>query len=390
MKKKKGSALIVVLLILTALTILGAAIYSYVVSTSKVNNNEKEKEIRETAAISALNIGEYYLIDDKNYKYIYKNEVSSVPEDYIKSKLSSNNFNGSEYVSKNNSLESFNYKIDLKNNGNNSYTITAIAKKGEAESRRNSTVILNFNNGPTIDEKIDLFLKANSGFTILNDDDFEVEWSVVQINDSSFNFKNIYSYGNDDEQLSKYLKDDNSFSLLSFATNIINKNDGNDRSLGLDLNFGKKDLSISRSVFKSFINNDLRYNNNVVLFDGPDGEFYDSNLNKINDEILKKYSAALIRLDRYNYVFLCNGDLNITEDLPDDVNLFIYATNSVTINGTFWGTVGNVFRTYTNNISIIAGNNINIKKCYIKIDGNEFNIDKNKNEIKNCLKKFTK
>ena len=90
-KKKKGYALVVVLLSLMALVITGTAVYSYVASTSRLNRNEREKEMLETAAKSGISIGQYYLINEKKFKEI-KNNQEIISQEYIKNKINRSNF----------------------------------------------------------------------------------------------------------------------------------------------------------------------------------------------------------------------------------------------------------------------------------------------------------
>ena len=127
MKKKKGYALVIVLLSLMALVITGTAIYSYVASTSRLNRNEREKEMLETAAKSGISIGQYYLINEKKFKEI-KNNQEIISQEYIKNKINRSNFANVD-VNGEGILDSYNYNIIIRKD-KNIYTITSKVSKG--------------------------------------------------------------------------------------------------------------------------------------------------------------------------------------------------------------------------------------------------------------------
>lgn len=137
MRKKKGYALVIVLLSLMALVITGMAVYSYVANTSKLNKNERQKEMLDTAAKSGLSIGQYYLINEKNFKNI---KVSKeIDKDYIDKKVSSNNFADVD-VNEEGRLDSYDYSIVITKEKDNTYTITSKVSNGNLTSKEISKV----------------------------------------------------------------------------------------------------------------------------------------------------------------------------------------------------------------------------------------------------------
>lgn len=136
-KKKKGYALVVVLLSLMALVITGTAVYSYVASTSRLNRNEREKEMLETAAKSGISIGQYYLINEKKFKEI-KNNQEIVSQEYIKNKINRSNFANVD-VNGEGILDSYNYNIIIRKD-KNIYTITSKVSKGNLTTEETSKI----------------------------------------------------------------------------------------------------------------------------------------------------------------------------------------------------------------------------------------------------------
>ena len=136
-KKKKGYALVVVLLSLMALVITGTAVYSYVASTSRLNRNEREKEMLETAAKSGISIGQYYLINEKKFKEI-KNNQEIISQEYIKNKINRSNFANVD-VNGEGILDSYNYNIIIRKD-KNIYTITSKVSKGNLTIEETSKI----------------------------------------------------------------------------------------------------------------------------------------------------------------------------------------------------------------------------------------------------------
>lgn len=137
MKKKKGYALVIVLLSLMALVITGTAVYSYVASTSRLNRNEREKEMLETAAKSGISIGQYYLINEKKFKEI-KNNQEIISQEYIKNKINRSNFANVD-VNGEGILDSYNYNIIIRKD-KNIYTITSKVSKGNLTTEETSKI----------------------------------------------------------------------------------------------------------------------------------------------------------------------------------------------------------------------------------------------------------
>ena len=137
MKKKKGYALVVVLLSLMALVITGTAIFSYVASTSRLNRNEREKEMLETAAKSGISIGQYYLINEKKFKEI-KNNQEIIRQEYIKNKINRSNFANVD-VNGEGILDSYNYNIIIRKD-KNIYTITSKVSKGNLTTEETNKI----------------------------------------------------------------------------------------------------------------------------------------------------------------------------------------------------------------------------------------------------------
>lgn len=137
MKKKKGYALVIVLLSLMALVITGTAVYSYVASTSRLNRNEREKEMLETAAKSGISIGQYYLINEKKFKEI-KNNQEIISQEYIKNKINRSNFANVD-VNGEGILDSYNYNIIIRKD-KNIYTITSKVSKGNLTTEETNKI----------------------------------------------------------------------------------------------------------------------------------------------------------------------------------------------------------------------------------------------------------
>lgn len=137
MKKKKGYALVIVLLSLMALVITGTAIFSYVASTSRLNRNEREKEMLETAAKSGISIGQYYLINEKKFKEI-KNNQEIISQEYIKNKINRSNFANVD-VNGEGILDSYNYNIIIRKD-KNIYTITSKVSKGNLTTEETNKI----------------------------------------------------------------------------------------------------------------------------------------------------------------------------------------------------------------------------------------------------------
>lgn len=385
--KKRGSALVVVLLTLTALLITGLAVYSYIVNISKINNGEMKKEAIETAAMSALNIGEYYLVNDKNYKNISSGSSKDIPNEYIQKKISDSNFNETNNINEENKLNFYNYDITLKNNGDKSYTISATAYKDNNNCIKQSKVIIKFENNLTKEEKIQLFLNNSSGLTLLNTDKFNVsDNSFVIVADSTFNIKGVLKSNivNADKQLDEFLPDDKIND--SYVYNTTNINNGMKRVDELNLKFGQRNANmydlgqeIKWLEAESWVSK-----NNVILINNNGYEF--AKLSELNDDILKNYSAAVIAIDSSydNYIILCNGKLTLQGDLYISVlegsgenQFFIYSTDSIHLNNA----------EISNRISLIAGNEITIDNySNIKTYG-EFTYSQS--SIKKILEKFT-
>lgn len=386
--KKRGSALVVVLVTLTALLITGLAVYSYIVNTSKTNSGEMKKEAIETAAMSALNIGEYYLINDKNYKNISSGSSKDIPNEYIQKKISDNNFNEINNINEENKLNFYNYNITLKNNGDESYTISATAYKDNNKCIKESKVIIKLENYLTKEEKIDLFLKNSSGLTLLNTDNFNVsDNSLVVIEDSTFNIKGVLKNNvvNADKQLDKFLPDDKINN--SYVYNTTNMNNGMKRVDGLNLKFGQKNANLYDlgEEIKLLESKSMVSKNNVILINNNGYEL--AKLSELNDDILKNYSAVVIAIDSSydNYIILCNGKLTLQGDLYisategfGENQFFIYSTDSIHLNNT----------EINNRISLIAGNEITIDNYSNFKTYGEFTYSQS--SIKKILEKFMK
>lgn len=375
--KKKGSALVIVLVILTALLVTGTAVYSYIVSTSKTNNMEMQKEAVKTASMSALNIGEYYLINDKNYKNIMDSSSVTVPKEYVKEIVNSTNFNNN--VKNGYELDDYNYDIVIKNKGNGNYDIVATAYKGRNKSENKSTVKIN-----SIKNKGEDFFKALGNdeigmFNILNNSDFSISNSVKDLNGISYNFYNFK------EEVPEVLED-------GYNLNLDNK-----KIAPLNLNLKKEDITLNNL---DDLINDLEYFSNgykVILFDNNNNYKY-LNSYDIDSNILNNYSGALVKLNNDwlnaswndSYLLICNGNLNIEDnifDLEGD-ELFIYGNGKVNLNRVYLGDeASSIIRNNRTYISIVSSDGINIKNSVMHINGS-FK-DKN-NNLSSILKKFVK
>ncbi|AIY84589.1 hypothetical protein [Clostridium baratii] len=380
MKKKKGSALVVVLLTLTALIITGIAVYSYVANKSKLNKNTTENEILETAALSGLSVGEYYLIDDKNYKNINKNEEVEVPKEYVNKKFKSNNFINSNYVLHENYLENISYKINIKND-NGTYTVDSIASRGNNKKEEKRKVLLKNNKKLSGYEDIDLFLKDCSGITILNNNKLNIRNSYVDLSNSSFNIDGVLKskYINADKQFEDLLMNNREWYYRDYKindSNITNENKGGKRSTGLNLAFGKNNLSLNNLEYEFVMLRNYSYKGNVILFDYNISKV--RKLDEINKNMLKNSPGAIIKLDDDNYVILSNGDLRINGSIDFLGNVFIYSTGNVIIDGGY---------SYNNKLSIVSNNGVYIYNSNILESDGSFPIS---DSLKKCLKKFTK
>lgn len=380
MKKKEGSALVVVLLTLTALIITGIAVYSYVANKSKLNKNTTENEILETAALSGLSVGEYYLIDDKNYKNINNNEEVEVPKEYIDKKFKSNNFINSNYVLNENYLENISCKINIKND-NGIYTVDSIASRGNNKKEEKRKVLLKNDKKLSGYEDIDLFLKDCSGITILNSNKLNIRNSYVDLSNSSFNIDGVLksNYITADNQIRDVLMSNRDWYYRDYkinAYNITNENKGGKRSTGLNLAFGKSDLSLDNLEYEFVMLRNYGYKGNVILFDYNISKV--RRLDEINKDMLKNSPGAIIKLDDNNYVILSNGDLKISGSIDFLGNVFIYSTGNVIIDGGY---------SYNNKLSIVSNNGVYIYNSNILESDGSFPIS---DSLRKCLKKFTK
>ncbi|MDQ0148279.1 hypothetical protein ACFO6R_02980 [Eubacterium multiforme] len=375
--KKKGSALVIVLVILTALLVTGTAVYSYIVSTSKTNNMEMQKEAVKTASMSALNIGEYYLINDKNYKNIMDSSSVTVPKEYVKEIVNSTNFNNN--VKNGYELDDYNYDIVIKNKGNGNYDIVATAYKGKNKSENKSTVKID-----SIKNKGEDFFKALGNneigmFNILNNSDFSISNSVKDLSGISYNFYNFKG------EVPEVLED-------GYNLNLDNK-----KIASLNLNLKKEDIALNNL---DDLINDLEYFSNgykVILFDNNNNYKY-LNSYDIDSNILNNYSGALVKLNddwlnaswNDSYLLIYNGNLNIEDnifDLEGD-ELFIYGNGKVNLNRVYLGDeASSIIRNNRTYISIVSSDGINIKNSVMHINGS-FK-DKN-NNLSSILKKFVK
>ncbi|MDY6012453.1 hypothetical protein, partial [Clostridium sp.] len=111
--------------------------YSYVASTSRLNRNEREKEMLETAAKSGISIGQYYLINEKKFKEI-KNNQEIISQEYIKNKINRSNFADVD-VNGEGILDSYNYNIIIRKD-KNIYTITSKVSKGNLTTEETSKI----------------------------------------------------------------------------------------------------------------------------------------------------------------------------------------------------------------------------------------------------------
>lgn len=379
MKKKKGSALVVVLLTLTALTITGIAVYSYVANKSKLNKNTTENEILETASLSGLSVGEYYLIDDKNYKNINNNEEVEVPKEYIDKKFKSNNFINSNYVLNENYLENISCKINIKND-NGTYTVDSIASRGNNKKEEKRKVLLKHGKKLSGYEDIDLFLKDCSSITILNSNKLNIRNSYVDLSNSSFNIDGVLKskYIAADKQFENLLMNNRDWYYRDYQindSNITNENKGGKRSTGLNLAFGKKNLSLNNLEYEFVMLRNYSYKGNVILFDYNISKV--RKLDEINKNMLKNSPGAIIKLDDDNYVILSNGDLRINGSIDFLGNVFIYSTGNVIIDGGY---------SYNNKLSIVSNNGVYIYNSNILESDGSFPIS---DSLKKCLKKFT-
>ncbi|WP_338630371.1 hypothetical protein [Clostridium baratii] len=392
MKKKKGSALVVVLLTLTALTITGIAVYSYVANKSKLNKNTTENEILETAALSGLSVGEYYLIDDKNYKNINNNEEMEVPKEYIDKKFKSNNFINSNYVLNENYLENISCKINIKND-NGTYTVDSIATRGNNKKEEKRKVLLKHDKKLSGYEDIDLFLKGISDITILNGNNLDIRDSFLNLNYATFNINGILKskYESAEYQIRNVLLNNNVFNYYTnilHVDRIINNNEGGKRSKGLNLLLDNGDLYIKNIGHCYNMLNRDRYSNNVLLYKSS-GEYMMMNLKNINRNIIKNYCCAIIKVNENDYVLLNNGNLTIDGKINFPGNLLIYSTGIATIQD-YGYSIFDSGVSYDENygdFNIIANKGIHIYNFSLKGSGSSFPIS---DSLRKCLKKFTK
>lgn len=384
--KKRGSALVVVLFTLTALLVVGLAVYSYIVSTSKVNNAEKEKESLETAAMSALNIGEYYLINKEKYKNIASGDSININKSDIENLLNDNNFKNIKYIKEDYRLSSilYNYSITLKNNGDGNYNVESKVSNNNSEITKDSIVKIKINNGISIFNALDNNMIGM--FNILNDCDFSIYDSDTKIKNASYNFYNM--------------KDLNS--LPSELENADNLNPNNKKINKLKLKLKKGDINIYMKTINNFDGESiLRCNEYNIPTD---------------ENILKNYSAVLVSLSDNKYMLICNGNVNIEGIMSAGYNdnFFIYADGTVSLDNCFigykengWGGIldwisswanssiikvlesifGKHYTYYPNNITIVSGDGISISNSYLNIKGT---FSDSNEQIKNILKKLIK
>ncbi|MDO5038639.1 hypothetical protein [Clostridium sp.] len=392
--KKRGSALVVVLLTLTALVIIGLATYSYIVNTSKLNNDENNNEALKGATMSALSIGEYYLINKQKYKNIKVGQGAYFTGNDIKDILSDDNFKNISYVNKNVRLSNDNYKYYVKvyNEGNNEFNINATVTLGNLKSSKNSIVKIEDEELKGKDFFNVLDNKKIGMFNILGGHKFSVEDLSGSIENVSYNFYGL----------------DNNVKLPSLLKNGINLNKKNEKTKSLNLILKKGDISVSNlnELINKLENHNIfgRKMKVVLINEGyeKDEKYkikYFKSIEEAKSEF-KDYSAILIKLNRDflnadwhdSYLLVCNGNLDIENigesnyGLEGD-ELFIYSSGKVEFNEVKIGTHNHLFMNDDVYMSIVSKNGINIEDSDIYLKGSFKDIS---NNLKNVLKKLIK
>lgn len=305
---KKGSALVITLILLFSLTVIGAAVSSAVINTLKYNKNHSELIDLELAAKSGLNIFKEELLSSINNS----NEVSNLPLSSSKMKSEIDDFEGiyiykeikRDEIKENNKLVRYDYTI----------ISTAKNKKTgvEKEQRQVISVNINSDSGEIVEVEISpegvLNIKGN------------IEWE-----NNTYEFLKYTSYGgkltnSNKGQLGDYLMNNNinrsdetenvNFSIVDDIDNKI--------EMGSFENIQKTTKSFSglkEITLQYLINNNGKSINENIILKG------DLNLNLSQNYIdlynLNLNGATLV----IEGDFIANSSLNIK--LSNNSNLVI-------------------------------------------------------------------
>lgn len=316
--KKKGSALVITMVLLLSLIIIGLAVSSAVINTLKYNKKHSEFIDLELAAKSGLNIFREELLSSINNS----NEVSNLPLSFSKIKSSIYDFEGIDIykeikrdeIEENNKLVRYDYTI----------ISTAIDEESGVEREQRQVISVKINSDSGIIEDVEISPEG-----VLN-----IKGNIEWIN-NTYEFLKYTSYGgkltnSNKGQLGDYLMNNNINSSeetgnvdFSIVDDIDNKID-----IGSFENIQKTTKSFSglKEVTLQYLidNNGKSINENIILKG-------DLNLN-LSQNYIQQYN---LNLNGGTLVvegdFIVNSSLNI--NLSNSSNLIINGDLNISQNG---------------------------------------------------------
>lgn len=403
--KKKGAALVTVLVIFTALIIIATSISSAVINSAKLNKRYSENIDLELAAKSGVNIIKEDFISKVNSKEI--NTLDKVNE-YIKSITSQQNINNliKEY-SNNNITLTLNLTL-VSTDGKNVLKMTSTAKnedKVSVEKIEQQSLVLDIKEN-TIDYDLSIF---KNYINISNDIEIGANNQNTSYTKNSAYGNSCNVQNNSSGYQPKYEPD-----LKNIVINInrnelsnINNNFISDKVESLNTN---SNIEITNKEYIKYDrlnmdNKSVLINNSKIMFDGAsnctnlntfseiinstvvfNGDFISNN--KINMKVVQnsiiivngnlKVQNGLNMNNFENSILIVTGDLEMpTIENSQIINLSnsiiiiggkLYAQNSVNINlnNSILMTIGNFeldngINGTSNNSSLICGGNMVIK-----------------------------
>lgn len=314
--KKKGSSLMITMVLLLSLIIIGLAVSSAVINTLKYNKKHSEYIDLELAAKSGLNIFREELLSSINDS----NEVSDLPVSFPKMKSSIDDFEGiSIYkeiirneIEENNKLVRYDYTI----------ISTAIDEESGAKKEQKQVISVNINSDSGVIEDVEISPEG-----VLNIKG-NIEWQ-----NNTYEFLKYTSYGgkltnSSKGQLGDYLMNNNinrSEQAGNVDFSIVNDID-NKIDIG---NF--ENIQKTTKSFSGLKEVTLQY-------------LIDNNGNSINEDIILRGDLDLSQnyIQQYNLNlnggtlvvegdFVASGSLNV--NLINSSNLVIYGDLKISQNG---------------------------------------------------------
>lgn len=367
--KKKGSALMITMILLLALMIIGMAISSSVVSTLKYNKRHSEVIDLELAAKSGLNIFKENLLVSINAA----NEINNLPLSLPKEKSDIEDFEGitiykeiiKEEKKEKDKLIGYNYTI----------ISTAVDNKNGVKKEQKQVVLVKIDSDSG--EIGDVELNPENVLNIKGN----IEWKY----NPTYDFLKYTSYGGDlsinphdqyhKDRLDQFLKDNNISESEEMGRVDFNTVDNIQKKMGIedfdDIPKTKKEFN--ESEFKEvdlqyFIdNNNKTINENVILRNDLDLKSsptyisqYNLNLNNatiiIEGDFISNHNLDINLSNNSNLII--KGDLNISQNGVIKIN----SSSFFDIKGNFIVANGNLTSEIKENSILNVGGSIETKK----------------------------